>query len=83
MASGTVTLNSIDDTELIKVLEIQKRSNGKLIFSPNSALQTVVQSTGPSQKQVFNNVSLHFSTAEGAKYAGEVMHSLSGENQIS
>jgi len=60
-ATGNLTLNGIDDRELVKILEIKIAHEKTLNFSPQ-AMQPQVT---PNKPPYYNNVQLHWTTEDG------------------
>jgi hypothetical protein len=79
MATGTITLNGINDATLIKILEIKTRHEKEMSFQPN-ALQTVTQ---PAQRagmpaipvvpQQYNNAILAWNGLSGLSGVIEIL----------
>jgi len=55
--SGNVTLNGINDAELIKILEV-KEKNPQVTFNPQT--MQAIQQPGNPPRQAYNNVQLGF-----------------------
>lgn len=71
MASGTMNLSNVTDEQFIKLIQIKDKTNGKLAFVGNQAVQPTLSGNPP--KSGFTNILLGFNDAEGFKAAAEVL----------
>jgi hypothetical protein len=60
--TGTVTINGVSDTDLVKVLDIKIKHETSVFFNPQQ-LQAVTQGNPP--RQIYNNVVLNWQNEDG------------------
>lgn len=75
--SGSVTINGINDKELIIVLEVKERHEGKMGFNPQQ--MQAANTAGNPLKQIYNNVILTWQEHVGLDGVKEILHRLSTE----
>jgi hypothetical protein len=76
MAGGALTMNGITDRELVIILEVKEKHEGKMIFNPQ---QMQPQNQQPSGKQTYNNVMLNWQEHSGLKGVLTILERLSAE----
>jgi hypothetical protein len=69
--TGSITLNGITDSELVKILEFKVKHEGKFTFNPQT-LQ-IVPNRPPAQETVYNNAIFHWQNEEGLRVVHEIM----------
>ena len=77
MATGTITLNGINDAALIKILEIKTKYAGEMSFQPN-VLQTAMHLNQARQQvpmvpQEYNNAILSWGGPSGLAAVIEIL----------
>jgi hypothetical protein len=75
MTNGNVVLNGISDKELLVILDVKLRYEGKLQFNPQQ-MKPVDRTTPGGQLQNYNNVSLTWSNNSGVQAVKEILHKL-------
>jgi hypothetical protein len=78
MTSGNLQLNGITDHELVIILEVKEKHEGKITFNPQQ-MQSINQP--PSGKQVYNNVTLTWQEHVGLKGVLTILDRLSAEEK--
>lgn len=68
--SGSLSINGIEDRELIKILEVKSRTEGSFIFNPQALQAQGAQGGRPAY---YNNVSLGWNTEAGLNAAHEIL----------
>jgi hypothetical protein len=76
MKSGKLTLNGIDDKELVKILEVKMRHEGTLQFPANEMQPGQIQRQGGGPTPGYNNVNLSFNNEQGLEAVKEILHHL-------
>jgi hypothetical protein len=74
MPTGSISLSGITDEQLVKAIQIKEKSNNKLNFSQMGSPSQVL--VGGQPVSGYNNVTMNFTDAEGAKFAGQVLDML-------
>ncbi len=77
MTSGQVLLNGISDEEMIVIFQAKEKGGGKFAFTPtNIQIQQGAAVPGQPGKQVYNNIAIHWNSAEGAKLVASLLTEL-------
>lgn len=83
MKSGQITINGINDKELIAILQVKERYEGSVQFQPNMLQPGQPQPQRPGQatqpyagKQLYNNVILGFGDEKGLQGIREILNTL-------
>jgi hypothetical protein len=76
MTSGTLTMNGVSDHDLLIVLEVKLKHEGKLIFNPQQ-MQAGVQGNPPVS--TYNNVVLSWNGSTGLNALIEILRRLHPE----
>jgi len=76
MKSGKLTINGIDDKELIKILEVKTRHEGALQFPANEMQPAQIPRQGGAPVPGYNNVNLSFNNEAGLEAVKEILHIL-------
>jgi uncharacterized protein YbcV (DUF1398 family) len=79
MTNGNVTVNGISDRDLVVVLEVKEKHEGKMVFNPQQ-LQTI-NNQPQCGKQTYNNVVLNWADHSGLKAVIEILQRLSTEEK--
>jgi hypothetical protein len=78
MTSGSVTLNGISDHDLVIVLEVKQKHEGKLSFNPQQ-MQATTQGAPPASS--YNNVILGWNGHPGLHAVREILERLNSETK--
>ncbi len=76
MITGSITLDGLDDRDLIVIMEVKQRHEGKLTFRPEQ-MQTVSQVNPP--KSIYNKAILFWNDNSSMDGIKEILNRLSGE----
>ncbi|QEE27281.1 hypothetical protein FTW19_04195 [Terriglobus albidus] len=82
MTSGSVTLNGLDDKQLVVVLEAKIRNEGKLFFNPQHIQQLPANPARPGGTMLNNNVIVSWQNEEGFKAGIEMQAQLAGHKIV-
>ena len=82
MLSGNITINGIDDKELITLLKVKLQHEQSLVFNPG-VLQQASRPQHPGQpaarpndQQSYNNAQLSWNSETGLKAVKQLLHEL-------
>jgi hypothetical protein len=75
MTTGSVTMNGITDRDLVIILEVKEKHEGKLTFNPQQ-MQPVNQ-----PKQTYNNVTVGWTDHSALKGVQEILQRLAPEEK--
>lgn len=89
MLTGTLTLNGINDSQLVKLLKVKIEHEGSLFFNPNQ-LQPYTTNGQPHRpgvpppqqpkEQMYNAAVINWSDSTGLKAVKELLHNLTEEH---
>lgn len=66
--SGSITLNGVTDTQMVRVWEYKAKANAAFGFQPN-----VLQPVPGGQGSTYNNLLFNWQTEEGLKVVHEII----------
>jgi len=85
MLTGTLSINRIDDSQLVKLLKVKIEHEGSLVFNPNQ-LQIAPPSQQPQRpgmpplppqkEQLYNNAVIQWHNEAGLKAVKQLLHEL-------
>ena len=71
--SGSFTVNGITDRDLVKILELKMKHQGKLIFNPQQLQPVNQQLPNQPQETHYNAAIFSFNSEDGMRAVYEVM----------
>lgn len=70
--TGSIVLNGVTDTDLVRILEVKIKHERVVSFNPPQ-MQPVNTQQGQTYRQVYNNVILGWTNEEGLKAVHQIL----------